>query len=352
MTKLSDSIKPFLKYRQNTRKINKLDDNEKSNTKFIATSTSLSHVTIMILLTLCRKSTIAISMEKRLFVYSCLIFFGGIICDFAPILIRAFVPFKATKDGYLNQYLVYLVWWWTLLLLIPFLFLTTIIVQLNPSQQEEQQLEEWIERSASGSILEWMYRYDKLTTTKKISMMFQSGSIVRLIMNMTFIFGSLLLFNRVMEATGSCSVEMLKSEEACLRLGHRWSGFAIDEKIFQLIIANMIILEECTLMKGWEPFGEQLTIKRKVYLRQCKIDFNQAMLFDQLNGYIRCLFIALTLLSFALDFMIFQYAVNYPTMVSKAAAYGWALVLYYSTYRFIYKSAFFTHFTESSKKTK
>ncbi|XP_053209890.1 acyl-coenzyme A diphosphatase FITM2-like [Panonychus citri] len=347
MTKFSESTKSFLKYSQSSRRIScKLDDNEKpGNTRFIATSTSLSHVSIMILLTLCRKYTIGIPVEKRFFVYSCLIFFGGIICDFAPILIRAFVPFKATKEGFLNQYLVNLVWWWTLLLLIPFLCLTSAIVSLNPTQEEDQQLDEWIERSSSVYLLDWMQRYDKLTPINKILRLLRSGSMIRLIVNLILTFGSLIFFNHITQLTGSCSIEMLKSEEACLRLGHRWSGFVVDDLIFQMLIANLIILEECSLMKGWEPFGEQLTIKQKVYQKQCKINFNQSILFDKLNGYIRILFIGLTLFSFTLDFMIFQYAVYYPTMISKGAAYCWSLIVYYSTYRFIYKSSFFTQLT-------
>lgn len=117
-------------------------------------------------------------------------------------------------------------------------------------------------------------------------------------------------------------------------------GFDISGHTFLLIYSNLILIEECAVMFGWEPFGHQLfeVINNKQKNENQKQTEKQWILYNKYSLSLRILFILITILSIIWDFMLTQTALFYHTMFQKLVAFVWAVCLWALTYRSVFKS--------------
>lgn len=306
---------------------------------------------MMIILTICRKLTINVELSKRLFAYFCLIFFGSLVADFTPLLIKTFIPIRIHKNHLLNVWFVKIGWFWVWLLLVPFVHLTAKIIQLTPAEEDgAEYIQEYTKVKLSVSVSKAQAESAKQQSWyQEIANFFQSQHFFRLLISTVLFFTSTSIFTWYEEATSMCSISSINIKEDCIRSHHRWSGFDISGHAFLLLFSNLIILEECGIMKGWESFGERLSSQQYYFKKTFKLDEPQYVAFQKYNMYIRGLFMCLTLLSLLWDFMLFQTVLFYHTLVQKFVAFVWAIGLWFLTYRIIFKSKMYIQCFERKK---
>lgn len=128
-------------------------------------------------------------------------------------------------------------------------------------------------------------------------------------------------------------------------------GFDISGHVYILIFSNLMIIEECTIMTGWEPLGDRLyalsvefmnivigsqsptltnniEMNRKLYLSWSRYRSHSRKL--------RLIFLAITLLSIVWDFMLMQTIFFYHSLIEKLLAMLWAFIGWYVCYRFLF----------------
>lgn len=326
-------------------------DAESPTSGYLTTDTSLGHVATNIILTICRKITINIRVEKRLLAYFFLVVFGGILCDFAPILNRAFMPVRTAKTNPLNVYGVKWGWLWTLVLTLPFIVMTSIImaafekkedevarVRQDARDGEEQQnqndnLSEKSIQSSNAAVKQTNF----IKKSIKVLSTVVSRDTARMVVNTLVWYFSVNSFVSIEKATKSCSLGGDIPRDPCLKKGGSWTGFDISGHTFLLMFSTLLILEEVSIMEGWEPFGHHLNRLNQYFQKTFRTQSKQYKSFCILSGWIRVNFVLLTILTIIWDFMLMQTALFYHTMIQKAAAAIWAtfswFVLYHGLYR-------------------
>ncbi len=129
----------------------------------------------------------------------------------------------------------------------------------------------------------------------------------------------------------------VKTKEECLSNGNKWThGFDTSGHTFLLIFSNLILIEECAVMIGWEPFGHQLFEERHRFERLQTVH-EQWELYTKYSLPLRVIFIAITILTLIWDFMLLQTSMFYHTMFQKLVAALWAFFAWFFTYRYFYK---------------
>ncbi|RWS13645.1 FIT family protein CG10671-like protein [Dinothrombium tinctorium] len=308
--------------------------------RYLTTSTSFGHVIVMIAMGICRRITCGIDLKKRLLVYFCIIVFGGIVSDFAPPIIRAFMPLKVSKHNFFNQWFVKIGWLWTLVLLTPFLVMISDILRLTRNEEQQNEIEAKFLVNSKGipSLSQSVDVQTKpRTVLELVKQNAKSEYFVRIAIN-TFVWWFITNFFEWYDSySASCSIAAHKNREVCVRSGGKWAGFDISGHTFLLLFSNLIILEECVAMVGWESFGDQLNAKQQHYQKIYRENYQQHIMFSRYIIPIRILFILLTLLSILWDFMLVQTALFYHTMIQKFIAFLFALSLWFLLYKLIYK---------------
>lgn len=309
--------------------------------KYLTTDTSLGHVLTMIVLRICRKITIDVPLRFRFLYYFCLIMFGGILSDFAPVFCRAIMPIRTSKGNVLNVYFVKIGWGWTLALLSPFVLMTSSIIHLQSSKNE-------------GSS-----KQDKIVSfCRKVFI----KDLTRIVICTLVWYFSVNLFVSIESVYGSCSAPSMNgttsqtvtgkfaSKGSCSREGYIWSGFDISGHTFLLMFSILTILEESGIMSGWEPFGSTLKGLQQHEQKTKRSDNKQYIIFERYSVFIRILFILLTLLLLIWDFMLIQTVLFYHTMIQKAVAGIWSVTLWFICYRIIFPSPFLSSIVRAPSK--
>ncbi|KAI1298708.1 Acyl-coenzyme A diphosphatase FITM2 [Halotydeus destructor] len=333
--KQAQSASSLLKFRRRAS-LEKTATGNEEQTKlpYVTTDTSVGHVFIMIALSVCRAIT-GLSLRRRFMVYFGFIVIGGILADFTPILIKAFVPIKTSKDNILNQWFVKLGWGWTLALCTPFVILTTQVMNSSYPKDNEPQRRENDEQSPLLSGSQPSSLSDKAS---KLFYMVVTPDMTRIVVNTMIWYFSTNSFIAVEDYFGSCIGFANKSRVACQKIGGSWDGFDISGHTFILLYSTLSILEEVSVMVGWEPFGHHLNAQQQHFKKQSFGDHKQFVVYSNLLKPIRILFVLLTVLTVIWDFMLIQTALYYHTMIQKAIAAIWAVAAWFLTYRLLYRS--------------
>ena len=311
-------------------------DGEQVEPKFLTTDTSLGHVFMMIVLRICRLITVDVKMEKRLLVIFAFIMIGGILSDFAPVLCRALMPIRTGKDSILNQYFVKIGWLWTLLLTCPFIFMTSAVMSGFMSKNEA------VSRSRNPSPEKPLTPYDRV---KDVVSHLLSKNMCRMIVNSVVWYYTIHGFVSIEKSYGSCSGATSNSPEVCVKAGGKWTGFDISGHTFLLLFSTLLMLEEISVMVGWEPFGHHLNAQNQQYTKSLKIgSCRQFLLFDKFALAIRVNFILITILTVIWQFMLIQTVFFYHTMIQKAIAGLWATLCWTLLYKFLYRIDFLMPF--------
>lgn len=304
-------------------------DGETPEPKFLTTDTSLGHVLMMIVLRVCRKLTVDIKIEKRVLAIFTIIIFGGILADFAPVVCRALMPIRTSKDSILNQYFVKIGWFWTILLTCPFIGMTSAVMSGFMTKDEA------ISRSRNPDPVRVKTPADRLKTV--VSHLF-SRNMCRMIINTIVWYYTIYFFVSIERTYGSCTGTTTSSPEVCVKSGGRWNGFDISGHTFLLLFSTLLMLEEISVMVGWEPFGHHLNAQNQQFVKSLKIGSSrQFLLFDKFALAIRINFILITILTVIWQFMLIQTILFYHTMIQKAIAGIWATLCWTLLYKFFYR---------------
>lgn len=367
---------------------------------YLTTDTSFSHVVTMIVLRICRKYVLDPSMFKRLLCYFVLIVFGGIVADFAPILVRAFMPVRTAKDGILNQYFVKLGWAWTLALVVPFVTMTSQVMSTFVSKDEADALKESqvlvsagpsgspryntrstsrlsssnvttvdgdVQVNASGDSEEPSKMSKAITLFFKVASFALNKDVMRIVVNTVIWYISVNSMVSIERNYGSCSTSPLatgtgaksagglfiasNSKRDCTSKGGIWTGWDISGHTFLLMFSVLLLIEETSIMDGWEPFGHHLNAENQRFTKELKIgSHRQFNSFNYYCAFIRVNFILITLLIILWEFMLMQTALFYHTMVQKAIAAVWATISWFVLYRIVYPSRYVQPFIRSPNK--
>lgn len=340
----------------------------------ITSSTSIGHVLTSLVMLMCRKITTKLPVRNRLLAYLAIIFFGGIINDFAPVLIRS-VIFKIDKKNILNQWGVKIGWFWTCALLAPFMLLTGLVVKINNLQSHEEQ------REIDHIIKRIKLKKDYYGHLQLALVGLKTIDFLRLVLNTLAWYLSVNFYNFIEALTSNCVdqsknvvLSSISSRDHCTRAGHRFvTGFDISGHTFLLLFANLLIISESRIMIGWENLESSLEVtnlqdnnrsktKDGISLRgdlPSKSRLNQAhsnrisqpdrkmgiaqsnqnaiYLYRKFATPIRIMFIFLTVLCVVWDFMLIQTALFYHTMIQKLIAALWATAVWYILYYHLYK---------------
>ena len=317
--------------------------------KYLTTDTSLGHVLTMIVLRICRKITIDVPLKFRFLYYFCLIIFGGILSDFAPVFCRAIMPIRTSKGNVLNVYFVKIGWGWTLALLSPFILMTSSIIHLQSPEDQ-------------GSGGDKNSKQDKVSQIMSLCRKMFIKDLTRIVICTLVWYFSVNLFVSIESVYGSCSTPSINattsqtvtakfpSKGSCSRQGYIWSGFDISGHTFLLMFSILTILEETGIMSGWEPFGSTLKGLQQHEQKTKRSDNQQYIVFERYSIFIRVLFVLLTLLLLIWDFMLIQTVLFYHTMIQKAVAGIWSVSLWFICYRIIFPSPLLSSIVRAPSK--
>lgn len=324
-------------------------DAEQLSLKYLTTDTSLAHVITMIILRICRKITVDYKIEKRLIYYLLLVILGGILGDFAPVVCRALMPIRTAKDSIFNIYFVKIGWGWTLLLTTPFILMTSEVMANFIPKDNIQSSSSSSTASSSPTVTSSTpvivtngvheSKWSKvLFFLKKII----SKDLTRIIVNTFIWYFSTNSFVAIESVYGTCSESKYTTRTSCIKIGSgKWTGFDISGHTFLLIFSTLIILEELKVMIGWEhPFGHHLNALNQDLKRKKNQKHQQFISWNKFSIPIRINFVLLTLLTLIWDFMLVQTTLFYHTMLQKAIAALWAIVLWSISYRVLYGAKF------------
>ena len=148
----------------------------------------INHWICLQLLGVCRKITNYQYIRRRLLIYLCLVLIGGILNDFAPLILRSFI-YKTQKSNVLNQWFVKIGWFWTTILTFPFMALTSFVLSSDKLKP--------IDSNQSNS-------NNTLIKVKRILSLLRTRQLLRLLINSLVWFISTNLFVYFEDYTGSC----------------------------------------------------------------------------------------------------------------------------------------------------
>jgi hypothetical protein len=292
----------------------------------------------MIFLRLCRGVTVDIQIEKRMAAYFAVIVMGGIFADVAPIVCRAIVPpfLRTEKDSILNQYFVKIGWFWTFSLTLPFIAMTSEVMSNYVSK----------EQAIKNAGDEPDHKNENQTTLEKFKSLLLkiiTRDTARMVFNTFVWYISVNSFVNIEKVYGSCTLSAAAaSRDTCVKKGGSWTGFDISGHTFLLMFSSLLMLEETSVMIGWEtPFGLHLNKQHQHFQKNLKIGGSKQFLtFQKLSTFIRINFALITILILIWDFMLMQTALFYHTMIQKAAAGLWAAFSWFVLYKIIYRLDF------------
>lgn len=283
---------------------------EAKGTRPTAPPTSVKEILIMMVMHVCKK-TIFFDINLKVALYMGSLFLISLIGDFIPFP----KSYLARSDNLFNVYFVKIGWGWTLLFGVPFLILTSYTLCCGDMKKL---LQHHLPRMAIATFF-WFF------WTK--------------------------LFNVIETTYGRCVIKGFSTKSQCLKAGYLWNGFDISGHAFILIHSSLVLIEEARPMIKWETIKEHL--RNELYnrstsehsntnpLRNLSDDQirNLKFLYTRLTPIIRTLFIGITALQLLWDVMLVGTMLYYHRMIEKVMSGIIAILTWYFTYRFWYRSS-------------
>jgi len=265
----------------------------------------------MLFLHVCRK-VVFIETHVKIGLYVALVIFCSVCKDLLPP-IRTYM---ANKHNIFNVVFVKWGWLWTLSLVVPFVVLTS-----------------------------YTYSCGTMDLVRK--------HVARVVVVATAVwFFCVRAFNYVEHVTGSCyEGEFIKDKLSCRNSGFVWLGFDISGHCFLLVFANLVISEEVKAFKNWERIGEMLTkhdsnakdesdsfVSPLRKLNKSQIDALRSSYHVQ-TPRIKCLLVALTVLSCMWEVMLLCTCLFFHSMPQKITGTIVAILFWFLTYQMWYKTS-------------
>ncbi|XP_014100278.3 acyl-coenzyme A diphosphatase FITM2 [Bactrocera oleae] len=283
---------------------------EAKGTRPTAAPISVREILVMMVMHACKK-TIFFDTNLKVALYLGSLFLVSLIGDFIPFPKTYF----ARSDNLFNVYFVKVGWGWTLILTVPFLAMTSYTLCCGDMKK---MLQHHIPRIVIATFF-WLF------WTK--------------------------MFNIIETSYGRCTVKGFGTKSACLKAGHLWNGFDISGHAFILIHSSLVLIEEARPIIKWESIKDYL--RNEIHDRSISEHSstnplrhlseedmrNLQLLYDRLTPIIRTLFIGMATLQLLWDVMLVGTMLYYHHMVEKVISGIIAILTWYFTYRFWYRTS-------------
>ncbi|XP_054014042.1 acyl-coenzyme A diphosphatase FITM2 [Hylaeus anthracinus] len=285
---------------------------DRGGTRPTAAPSSIGLILVTMFLHVCKKSLL-FDTRLKVAIYCGAIFVVSLIADFTTMPRTYF----SRSDNALNQYFVKWGWGWLLTVTVPWVALTAHTLGCG----RRSILLKHLGRLGLATIA-W------LLWTK--------------------------LFHYIETNYGRCLNTrdvQLQTKAKCLQSGRFWSGIDISGHTFILIYSSLILAEEGSSLIGWE--GIKDLIMREEHSRVTPNEPSVGPLrnlsnFDleflkkahrALTPYLRGLFVAMTLQQLLWDIMLISTILYYHIMIEKFMGGVAAILTWYVTYQWWYRSA-------------
>ena len=284
---------------------------DRGGTRPTAAPSSIGLILVTMFLHVCKKSLL-FDTRLKVAIYCGAIFVVSIIADFIAMPRTYF----SRSDNALNQYFVKWGWGWLLTITVPWVVLTAHTLGCGRRSILLKHLARLI--LATAAWLLWIKFFNYIETN----------------------YGRCLSTRDV----------QLQTKAKCLQSGRFWSGLDISGHTFLLIYSSLILAEEGSSLVGWE--GIKDLIMREEHTRMTPSEPSTGPLRNLSNSdleflkkahkaltpYLRGLFIAMTLQQLLWDIMLVSTMLYYHIMIEKFLGGIAAVLTWYVTYQWWYKS--------------
>ena len=284
---------------------------DRGGTRPTAAPSSIGLILVTMFLHVCKKSLL-FDTRLKIAIYCGAIFVVSLIADFITMPRTYF----SRSDNVLNQYFVKWGWGWLLTVTIPWVALTAHTLGCG----RRSILLKHLARLGLATIA-WMLWIK--------------------------------LFNYIETNYGRClsTKDMqFQTKAKCLQSGKFWSGFDISGHTFILIYSSLILAEEGSSLVGWE--GIKDLVMREEHSRTTPNEPSTGPLRNLSNSdleflkkahkaltpYLRGLFVVMTLQQLLWDIMLISTMLYYHIMIEKFLGGVAAIITWYVTYQWWYKS--------------
>ncbi|KAK2588230.1 hypothetical protein KPH14_004263 [Odynerus spinipes] len=284
---------------------------DRGGTRPTAAPSSIGLVLVTMFLHVCKKSLL-FDTKLKVAIYCGVIFAISLVADFVTMPRSYF----SRSDNALNRYFVKWGWGWLLTVTIPWVVLTSHTLGCGRRSILIKHL---------GRLLLATLAWLMWTKT----------------------------FNYIERNFGYCvntKEVQLQSKVKCLQAGKFWNGIDISGHTFILVYCSLILAEEGSSLIGWE--GIKDLIMREEHSRVTPNDTSFGPLRNlsdedleflkkahkTYTPYLRGLFVVMTVQQLLLDVMLVSTVLYYHIMVEKFLAGIAAVLTWYVTYQWWYKS--------------
>ena len=183
-------------------------------------------------------------------IYLFLIFIGGLLKDFASLIIRALV-FSLSSEHFLNRYFVKLAWFWNTILLVPLIILSSSTLYLLDSIQltdVDKSIEDYHERKTNTALMGVGGATSTKTTSQNSSLQTngtgtkQTSQIITLQSSGQNQNQSQLLIEQYQQAI----LAQADQCQQCQRFSLRWFGYSAQKIIQIAMVKDMIRFIICS----------------------------------------------------------------------------------------------------------
>ncbi|CAL7943690.1 unnamed protein product [Xylocopa violacea] len=284
---------------------------DRGGTRPTAAPSSIGLILVTMFLHVCKKSLL-FDTRLKVAIYCGAIFVVSLIADFIAMPRTYF----SRSDNALNQYFVKWGWGWLLTVTVPWVVLTAHTLGCG----------------RRSILLKHLARLGLATIAWLLWIK---------------------LFNYIETNYGRCLSTkdvQLQTKAKCLQSGRFWSGLDISGHTFILIYSSLILAEEGSSLVGWE--GIRDLIMREEHSRITPNEPSTGPLRNlsnldleflkkahkALTPYLRGLFVAMTLQQLLWDTMLISTMLYYHIMIEKFLGGIAAVLTWYVTYQWWYKS--------------
>lgn len=302
----------------NTQRSSRLNFRPSSNqedrggTRPTAAPSSIGLILVTMFLHVCKKSLL-FDTRLKVAIYCGLIFTISLVADFVAFPKSYF----SRSDNALNRYFVKWSWAWMLAIAVPWVILTSRTLGCGRRSILIKHLARLI--LATLAWLIWMKIFHYIETN----------------------------FGRCVNT----KEPQLQFKVKCLQAGKFWNGFDVSGHTFILIYISLILAEEGSSMIGWE--GIKDLIMREEHARNTANETSFGPLRNLSNNdleflknahktftpYLRGFFVVMTMQQLLWDVMLVSTILYYHIMIEKFLGGVAAILTWYVTYQWCYKSS-------------
>lgn len=291
-----------------------LTQEDRGGTKPTPAPSSIGLILVTMFLHVCKKSLL-FDTRLKVAIYCGAIFTISLVADFVTMPRSYF----SRSDNMLNRYFVKWGWGWLLTVTVPWVVLTSYTIGCGRRTILIKHVARLI--LATLAWLMWMKVFNYIETN----------------------------FGRCINTRDA----QLQFKVKCLQAGKFWNGFDISGHAFILIYSSLILAEEGSALIGWEGIKDLIRKEEHARVTPTETSFGplRNLADDDLEflkkahttytPYLRALFVAMTVQQLLWDVMLVSTVLYYHIMIEKFIGGVAAILTWFVTYQWWYKSSKF-----------